>query len=245
MSNKVEEFQIFFVMRNARQRGQTSSDAWNDSMEELAHDLASLNTQWNQRLVPLLSTLPNGTEGISTNQIDAWLNGLQGSTLFVDSEATSTNNSNYFFTAASRPNTILEQFQALYVSLESTKEELETLFNTSSVTAAQVPIADAGAYYVATNVETALEEVMIKVDSLVSNQIDPSNISQPVGIGAQVHSSAELSVTSTTKGFLPPRMTTSERNAIVGATAGLIIWNTTTTQLNIYDGGTWRIVTMT
>lgn len=245
MSDKLEQFQIFFVMRNARQRGPTSSDVWNDSMQELANDLASINTQWNQRLVPLLTTLPSGTEGNSNNIVDAWLNGLQGSTLFVDAEASSTSNSNYFYTAANRPNTVLEQFQALYTSLTSTKEELETLFNSSSVTAIQVPITDSGAYYVATNVESALEEVMIRVDSLVANQLDPSNISEPVGIGGVSHSAAQLTVTSTTKGFLPPRMTTAERNAIVGPTAGLLIWNTSTGLLNVHNGTNWYSLDMT
>ena len=50
-----------------------------------------------------------------------------------------------------------------------------------------------------------------------------------VGIGvstANINPSAQLDVTSTTKGFLPPRMTYAERNAIVNASAGLIIYCT-------------------
>jgi hypothetical protein len=53
-----------------------------------------------------------------------------------------------------------------------------------------------------------------------------------VGIGvttANVNPSAQLEVLSTTKGFLPPRMTTTQRDAINGGSPaeGLVIFNTT------------------
>ena len=61
-----------------------------------------------------------------------------------------------------------------------------------------------------------------------------------VGIGtATPTASAQLDVTSTTKGFLPPRMTTSDRDAIVSPAAGFIIYNTTISGLQIYSGSTW------
>lgn len=50
---------------------------------------------------------------------------------------------------------------------------------------------------------------------------------------------AAIEVSSTTKGILFPRMTTTERNAI-SAVAGLAIFNTTTTKLEVYDGATWQ-----
>ncbi len=54
--------------------------------------------------------------------------------------------------------------------------------------------------------------------------------------------SAALDVTSNTnnKGFLPPRMTTAERNAITTPAEGLIIYNTSTECLNFYDGKGWK-----
>ena len=49
------------------------------------------------------------------------------------------------------------------------------------------------------------------------------------GIGtATPDPSAQLEVSSTTKGFLPPRMTTAQRDAIIDPADGLIIYNTTT-----------------
>ena len=50
--------------------------------------------------------------------------------------------------------------------------------------------------------------------------------------------SAQLQVDSTTKGFLPPRMTTTQRDAIE-AIAGLMIYNTTDNNLNYYNGTSW------
>jgi hypothetical protein len=69
-----------------------------------------------------------------------------------------------------------------------------------------------------------------------------------VGIGVpagEIHPSAELEVKSTKKGFLPPRMTNAERNAIATPAAGLLIYQTDAVANNpaglyFYDGTTWR-----
>jgi len=61
-----------------------------------------------------------------------------------------------------------------------------------------------------------------------------------VGIGtATPAASAQLDVTSTTKGFLPPRMTTAQRDAISGPASGLVIFNTTTNSLEIKNSSGW------
>ena len=61
--------------------------------------------------------------------------------------------------------------------------------------------------------------------------------SQNVGIGTiSPDASAQLDVSSTTKGLLPPRMTTAQRNAIVNPAAGLVIYNTTTGSLEVNTG---------
>ena len=62
-----------------------------------------------------------------------------------------------------------------------------------------------------------------------------------VGIGkTNVDNSAALEVSSTEKGFLPPRMSTTQRNAIIGPATGLIIFNTTTYALEYYNGSSWQ-----
>lgn len=45
--------------------------------------------------------------------------------------------------------------------------------------------------------------------------------------GDALDSSAIMEMSSTTKGYLPPRMTTAQRNAIVNPTIGLIVYDTT------------------
>jgi hypothetical protein len=55
-----------------------------------------------------------------------------------------------------------------------------------------------------------------------------------------LNSSAILQVDSTTKGFLPPRMTTANRTAISATpTAGLVIYNSDVNRLQVYNGTTW------
>ncbi len=51
--------------------------------------------------------------------------------------------------------------------------------------------------------------------------------------------SAQLDVSSTTKGFLPPRMDSAQRNAIDSPEEGLIVYNTTIKAFQVYNGTTW------
>ncbi|MFP5459735.1 MAG: hypothetical protein ACLGG7_13450, partial [Bacteriovoracia bacterium] len=61
-----------------------------------------------------------------------------------------------------------------------------------------------------------------------------------VAVGATApNASAALDVSSTTKGLLPPRMTAAQRDAIVAPAQGLMVYNTTADQLQIYNGTTW------
>jgi uncharacterized protein (TIGR02145 family) len=66
---------------------------------------------------------------------------------------------------------------------------------------------------------------------------------QGIGInetGLDPHPAAMLDVSSTTKGFLPPRMTSLQRDAIASPAVGLVIYNTTTNCLNFYIGSGWN-----
>lgn len=63
---------------------------------------------------------------------------------------------------------------------------------------------------------------------------------QNVGIGTTTPAaSAQLDVTSTSRGFLPPRMTTTNRDAIASPAAGLVIYNITTNSLEIRTSTAW------
>lgn len=54
--------------------------------------------------------------------------------------------------------------------------------------------------------------------------------------------SALLNLTSTTKGALFPRMTEAQRDAIGTPATGLVVYNTDTNKLNVYDGSAWTAV---
>ncbi len=61
-----------------------------------------------------------------------------------------------------------------------------------------------------------------------------------VGVGAStIVASARLQVDSTTQGFLPPRVTTTQKNAIATPAAGLMVYDTTLNQMSYYNGTTW------
>jgi len=55
--------------------------------------------------------------------------------------------------------------------------------------------------------------------------------------------SALLEVNSTIRGFLPPRMTTTQKNAIGTPAAGLIVFDTTLAKLCVYSGSAWQTIT--
>ena len=61
-----------------------------------------------------------------------------------------------------------------------------------------------------------------------------------VGSTAAPDASAVLQASSSSKGFLPPVMTTVQRSAIVNPAVGLIIYNSATGCLEYYNGTTWK-----
>ena len=72
-----------------------------------------------------------------------------------------------------------------------------------------------------------------------------ATMAQSVGInadGSTANTSAMLDVSSTTKGFLPPRLSITQRNAIVNPAAGLMVWCNncgTSGEIQVYNGTTW------
>ena len=79
---------------------------------------------------------------------------------------------------------------------------------------------------------------------MIAMAITTSSYAQ-VGVStANINPSAQLDVTSTTKGFLPPRLNEAERDLIpiTRASAGLTICGTNCgvrRQLEVYDGESW------
>jgi len=53
------------------------------------------------------------------------------------------------------------------------------------------------------------------------------------------NASAALQIDGTNRGFLPPRLTTTQKNAIATPAAGLQVYDTTLNQMSYYNGTTW------
>jgi FG-GAP repeat len=65
-------------------------------------------------------------------------------------------------------------------------------------------------------------------------------LSQSIGIGTtSPNASAQLDITSTTKGTLLPRMTTAQRKAIANPEPGLMVFDTDKRTIMIYEGIRW------
>ncbi len=83
-----------------------------------------------------------------------------------------------------------------------------------------------------------------------SNQLNIGNTiygdlsTHNVGMGTtSPNSSAILDLSSTSKGFLPPRMTRAERDLMNNPPEGLVIYDKTTKALEVCDGSLWGAVT--
>jgi hypothetical protein len=71
------------------------------------------------------------------------------------------------------------------------------------------------------------------------NSFDSTTPSVVVGNNATAFASSVLTVESTTQGFLPPRMTTTQKNAIASPATGLMVYDTTLNLMALYNGTTW------
>lgn len=61
-----------------------------------------------------------------------------------------------------------------------------------------------------------------------------------VGIGVTPpNANAILDVTSTTKAFMPPRMTTAQKNSVASPTAGMVVYDTDMKGISYYNGTAW------
>ena len=74
---------------------------------------------------------------------------------------------------------------------------------------------------------------------LNNNNIYNAGASIGINTGATPAASAYLDISGTAKGFLPPRMTTSQMNAIVSPAKGLMIYNTDCDVYNYWNGSAW------
>jgi hypothetical protein len=76
-----------------------------------------------------------------------------------------------------------------------------------------------------------------------SSMIYENNGGDNIGIGTNSpERSAIIELNSDRKGFLPPRMTSSEMNAIDSPAQGLMVYNTSEKQVAVYVNSGWRFL---
>jgi len=99
--------------------------------------------------------------------------------------------------------------------------------------------ADAGTLIGTTLNSTVTNSSLTSVGTLTNTIISGKLV---VGATSAASNSAVLEASSTTQGFLPPRMISTQRDAILSPIAGLTIWCSncgTSGEMQVFNGGTW------
>ena len=121
----MEQYVTSLIERRVPYNGPVESEVWNDTIEEMVRDIVEMQRLWNALLYPLLGSMPSGPVEITaldrTSDISPIDNGLDGSQLYMDMIATSTDES-YYSDILLRPYTIKEVFE---VFREDTDEAIE------------------------------------------------------------------------------------------------------------------------
>lgn len=91
-----------------------------------------------------------------------------------------------------------------------------------------------------TGLSATLDSNVIISDGNGNQRINSDNLGR-VGIntGVTITASAQFEIISTTRGFLAPKMSTAQKNAISTPVAGLQVYDTNLNSLNVYDGSSW------
>jgi hypothetical protein len=92
------------------------------------------------------------------------------------------------------------------------------------------------------NAASVIELRPASLSSVFSVNTNGNTILSSTGALTDVASSI-LTINSTTKGVLFPRMTTTQKNAISSPAAGLVVYDTTLNKLSVYTGAAWETVT--
>jgi hypothetical protein len=111
--------------------------------------------------------------------------------------------------------------------------------NNAGVTSRVLGINSGNNLYIGT-IDAATGDVIFVTGGAEYMRVSPT---KQIGIGGTVATSALVDIQSTTKGFLIPRMTTTQRDAITSPAEGLEIYNLTTHTKEFYNGTVWKTIT--
>ena len=95
-----------------------------------------------------------------------------------------------------------------------------------------------GNFYIGSQPDTGTSTKIITINRTNANVLIQNSTTV-----AYANASAQLQIDSTTKGFLPPRMTTTQKNAIGTPAQGLMVFDTTLVKLCVYSGTAWETIT--
>lgn len=126
----INKLDIGVVERIAPSTGPTSSSDYNATNQETINALSQITLQWNDEIYPLLDSLPSGLLNIireeRTTQVNPFVNGFDGSQIYLDSTSTTlTDDGKYFDDVLSRPTTVKESLEGVQEQLNDAIQELE------------------------------------------------------------------------------------------------------------------------
>jgi len=90
---------------------------------------------------------------------------------------------------------------------------------------------------------TRITGAVTLTSSLTVTSAMAAGSSLAVGTFSPAVASAQMEIVSTTRGFLPPRMTTTQKNAIASPAAGLVVYDTTLGKLCVRGAASWETIT--
>lgn len=135
-----------FTIVPVSERGAFNSKDYNTTLETMAATLTSIAQQWNAYLQPLLGSLPTGGFAVPaesrTTDINPFINGLDGTQLYLDSSAlSSSDEGRYYSTDLARPLTVKEVTEALYLKISDEIASIDAILSqidtATGLTAAQ------------------------------------------------------------------------------------------------------------
>jgi len=186
---------LSFVARNAVTRGPRSAADWRNTVRELSADLSNITALWNTYITPLMPLLPDGT-GTALQKVDdfdndlnAFVEGLDGSQLFIDADTDASEESGLFWnTTRNRPYTLKEQVKALRTVISDTETALQQALQAAQfgLTASQKALIGSRIFG-GTSLSTSLDGMInTNIANIESLELDIYNSStQLTGSGAK------------------------------------------------------------
>ena len=116
------------------------------------------------------------------------------------------------------------------------------LFQTAWSGRAEMGLAGSDDFSIKVSADAALWNTALVADGATGNISVPGRL----GVGIQApHASAYMEIASTSRGLLPPRMNTAQRDAIASPAEGLMIYNINTHRPEFWNGTAWAAMSGT